>query len=114
VFLLFGVTQHGTHFFGLLGLNPFILKHNGLRPGWPDLAQFLTLVASVAACCLVLALLESGSLPRATLGKVILSVTTTFTESRTLGTGRHSAKTVLPSAVALALGKEASFTECLL
>jgi hypothetical protein len=30
------------------------------------------------------------------LGKVLLSVTTTFTESRTLGIGKHSAKTSLP------------------
>jgi hypothetical protein len=32
------------------------------------------------------------------LGKVSLSVTTTFAESGTLGTGRHSANTTLPSA----------------
>jgi hypothetical protein len=32
------------------------------------------------------------------LGKVLLSVMTMFTESRTLGIGRHSAKTALPSA----------------
>jgi hypothetical protein len=32
------------------------------------------------------------------LGKVLFSVTIAFTESRTLGTERHSAKTVLPSA----------------
>jgi hypothetical protein len=42
--------------------------------------------------------LESGSLPSAALGEVLLSVKTTFTESRTLGTSRHSAKTALPSA----------------
>jgi hypothetical protein len=38
------------------------------------------------------------SFPSAALDKVLLSVTTTFTESRTLGTGKHSAKTSLPSA----------------
>jgi hypothetical protein len=38
------------------------------------------------------------------LGKVLLSVTTTFTESRTLSIGRHSAKTALPSAKHTAKG----------
>jgi hypothetical protein len=38
------------------------------------------------------------ALPSAALGKVLLSATTTFTETRTLGTGRHSTKKVLPSA----------------
>jgi hypothetical protein len=38
------------------------------------------------------------SLPRAVLGKVLLSVMTTFTESRNLGIERHSAKISLPSA----------------
>jgi hypothetical protein len=38
------------------------------------------------------------SLPSAVLSNVLLSVTTTFTESRTLDTGRHSAKSALPSA----------------
>jgi hypothetical protein len=38
------------------------------------------------------------SLSSVTLGKVLLSVTTTFTESRTLGTRRHLAKTTLSSA----------------
>jgi hypothetical protein len=38
-----------------------------------------------------------GALPSAALGKVLLSVTTTFIESRTLGTGKHSAKTSLLS-----------------
>jgi hypothetical protein len=37
------------------------------------------------------------ALPRAALGKVRLSVTSLFTEYRTLGTGPHSAKTCLPS-----------------
>jgi hypothetical protein len=32
------------------------------------------------------------------LGKVIFSVTTTFVKSKTLDTGRHSAKKALPSA----------------
>ena len=38
------------------------------------------------------------SLPCAALGKVLLSVTTTFTESKTPGTEKHSAKTPLSSA----------------
>jgi hypothetical protein len=37
------------------------------------------------------------ALPRAALGKAWLSVTSLFTECRTLGTGPHSAKTCLPS-----------------
>jgi hypothetical protein len=37
-------------------------------------------------------------LPRAALGKVLHSVTSSFTECRTLGTEIHSAKTSLPSA----------------
>jgi hypothetical protein len=37
------------------------------------------------------------ALSRAALGKVRLSVTSLFTECRTLGTGPHSAKTCLPS-----------------
>jgi hypothetical protein len=37
------------------------------------------------------------ALPRAALGKVRLSVTSLFTECRTLVTGPHSAKTCLPS-----------------
>jgi hypothetical protein len=37
------------------------------------------------------------ALPRAALGKARLSVTSLFTECRTLGTGPHSAKTCLPS-----------------
>jgi hypothetical protein len=36
--------------------------------------------------------LVKQSLSRATLGQVLISVTTTFTDSRTLGTGKHSAK----------------------
>jgi hypothetical protein len=47
------------------------------------------------------------SLPRATLGKVLHSVTRSFTECRTLGTEEHSANTSLPSA----LGKD-FFVEC--
>jgi hypothetical protein len=38
------------------------------------------------------------SLPSVALGKVLLSVTATFTKSRTLGTGKHSAKKSLLSA----------------
>jgi hypothetical protein len=50
-------------------------------------------------------------LPSAALGKVLLSVTNEFTESRTLGTKLHSAKISLPSAkhsAKAALGKELS------
>jgi hypothetical protein len=39
----------------------------------------------------------SASLPSAALGKVRLSATSFFIECWTLGTGRHSAKTRLPS-----------------
>jgi hypothetical protein len=41
-------------------------------------------------------------LPRATLGKVLLLVTSSFTECRTLGTETHSAKIDLPSGKHLA------------
>jgi hypothetical protein len=49
--------------------------------------------------CRVLFLGHSAnkSLSRATLGKVLLSVTSSFTEYRTLDTETHSAKTYLPS-----------------
>jgi hypothetical protein len=53
------------------------------------------------------------ALPRAALGKVRLSVTSLFTECRTLGTGPHSAKTCLPSvkhSAKKALGKGPSAT----
>jgi hypothetical protein len=57
------------------------------------------LFAKCLALCRVLFIgLSKAVLPRAALGKVLLSVTTMFTESRTLGTVRHSAKTSLPSA----------------
>jgi hypothetical protein len=51
------------------------------------------------------------ALPRAALGKVRLSVTSWFTECRTLGTGTHSTKTCLPSvkhSAKAALGKKPS------
>jgi hypothetical protein len=41
---------------------------------------------------------QKKSLPSTALDKVLLSVTTTFTENRTLGTEKHSAKSTLPSA----------------
>jgi hypothetical protein len=50
-------------------------------------------------------------LPRAALGKVLLSVTSLFIECRTLDTEIHSAKTSSPSdehSVKAALGKEPS------
>jgi hypothetical protein len=37
------------------------------------------------------------TLPSAALGKVLRSVKSLFTECRTLGTAKHSTKTVLPS-----------------
>jgi hypothetical protein len=52
-------------------------------------------------------------LPRAALGKVLHSVTISFTKCRTLGTELQSAKTTLPSAepsAKTALGKEPSAT----
>jgi hypothetical protein len=55
--------------------------------------------AECRSVCRVLFIGHSAkkSLPRATLGKVRLSVTGLFTERRTLDTGQHSAKTILPS-----------------
>jgi hypothetical protein len=50
-------------------------------------------------------------LPRGALGKVLLSLMSSFTESRTLGTETHSAKTYLPSgehSAKVALGKGSS------
>jgi hypothetical protein len=52
-------------------------------------------------------------LPRAALGKVLLSITRSFTECRTLGTEIHLATTSSPSAehsAKEALGKEPSAT----
>jgi hypothetical protein len=57
--------------------------------------------------------LSGNTLSSVVLGKIQLSVTNTFTESRTLGTEIHSAKTSLPSAKHSAkatLGKEPSTT----
>jgi hypothetical protein len=48
------------------------------------------------------------TLPSAALGKVLRSVKSLFTECRTLGTAKHSAKTALPSvkhSSKMALGK---------
>jgi hypothetical protein len=48
------------------------------------------------------------TLPSAALGKVLRSVKSLFTECRTLGTAKHSAKTALPSgkhSAKTALGK---------
>jgi hypothetical protein len=60
----------------------------------------IRLFAECSTLCRVLSIGHSAkkSLLSAALGKVPLSVTTAFTESRTLGTGRHSAKTSLLSA----------------
>jgi hypothetical protein len=48
------------------------------------------------------------SLPSAALGKLLRSVNSLFTEGRTLGTAKHSAKTALPRvkhSTNMALGK---------
>jgi hypothetical protein len=58
-----------------------------------------------SALCRVLAALPSAfighsakpTLPSAALGKVLRSIKSLFTECRTLGTAKHSAKTALPS-----------------
>jgi uncharacterized lipoprotein YbaY len=66
--------------------------------------KFITTGIQVFAECLVLCRVlfvghsAKKPLPSAALGKVLLSVTTTFAESRTLGTGIYSAKISLPSA----------------
>jgi hypothetical protein len=56
------------------------------------------------ALCQVLFIGHSAkqSLPSVALGKVVLLVTTMFTVSRTLGTGKHSAKKSLSCAKLLA------------
>ena len=82
------------------------------------LAPFTTGIRAFAECrtlCRVPFLGHSAktALPRAALGKVRLSVTSLFTERRTLGTGPHSAKTCLPSvkhSAKVALGKGLSAT----
>jgi hypothetical protein len=55
--------------------------------------------AECSALCQVFFVGHSAKKPlsSAALGKVLLSVTTMFAESRTLGTGKHSAKISLPS-----------------
>jgi hypothetical protein len=65
----------------------------------PGLTTRIRLFAECSALCRVLSIGHSAkkSLSSAALGKVPLSVTTAFTESRTLDTGRYSAKTTLPS-----------------
>jgi hypothetical protein len=66
--------------------------------------------AECQALCRVLFIGHSANKPllRAALGKVLLSVKSSFTECGTLGTETHSAKTYLPSgkhSAKVALGK---------
>jgi hypothetical protein len=76
-------------------------EEQSLDAGWSHGAQYQN-----PSLCRVLSPFPSvfvmhsakTSLPSAALSKVLLSVTTAFTESRTLGTRRHLAKTALPSA----------------
>jgi hypothetical protein len=66
----------------------------------PAITTGIRVFAECSALCRVFFVGHSAkkSLPRAALGKVLLSVTTAFAESRTLTTGIHSAKISLPSA----------------
>jgi hypothetical protein len=66
---------------------------------WPALLHLLGLSLS-ESCSLPIAFCRalSKEVFSATHGKVLLMVTTMFTESRTVGTRRHLAKTSLPSA----------------
>jgi hypothetical protein len=84
----------------LFGHNP---RHVGSTTG-------IWAFAECQALCRVLFLGHSAKkpLPRAALSKVLLSVTSSFTECRTLGTETHSVKTYLPSgehSAKVALGK---------
>jgi hypothetical protein len=70
----------------------------------------IRLFAECRRLCRVLFIGHSAkpTLPSAALGKVLRSVKSLFTECRTLGTAKHSAKTVLPSvkhSTNMALGK---------
>jgi hypothetical protein len=71
-----------------LGNRSHIYAHSKITTG-------IWLFAKCLALCPVLSV---GSLPSAALGKVLLSVTSTFTESRTLGTEIHSANKSLLNA----------------
>jgi hypothetical protein len=69
-----------------------VVEGGGERRGWST-----TEIQAFAECqelCRVLFVGHSAKqpLPRAALGKVLLSVTSSFTECRTLGTEIHSAK----------------------
>jgi hypothetical protein len=64
--------------------------------------MFTTGIRLFAECSWLFRVLFVGhsakqSFSSAPLGKILLSVTNMFTESRTLGIDRHSAKTSLPS-----------------
>jgi hypothetical protein len=77
------------------------------------LSRITTGIRAFAECrrlCRVLFIGHSAkkTLPSAALGKVLRSVKSLFTECRTLGTAKHSAKTALPSvkhSANMALGK---------
>jgi hypothetical protein len=81
-----------------ISVKPFMLT-TGIR-----------LFAECRRLCRVLFIGHSAkpSLPRAALGKLLRSVNSLFTDCRTLGTAKHSAKTALPSvkhSANMALGK---------
>jgi hypothetical protein len=106
------------------GLRLFLLFTTGIR-GFAEFPLFTTGIRGFTECrllCRVSFITHSAkkSLPRAALGKVWLSVKSLFTECRTLGTERHSAKrqrwrsakgwrpSVFAESRGLALGKESS------
>jgi hypothetical protein len=82
----------------------------GHNNGASDNTTGIQLFAECRRLCRVLFIGHSAkpSLPSAALGKVLRSVNSLFTECRTLGTSKHSAKTALPSvkhSANMALGK---------
>jgi hypothetical protein len=83
---------------GLLGLRILELEEEACMLG--TFTTGIWLFAESSALCQVLSIGHSAkkSLSSAALGKVLLSITTTFTESRTLSTEIHPAKKSLPSA----------------
>jgi hypothetical protein len=78
-----------------------------------DILSITTGIRAFAECQTLYRVLFLGHsakkpLPRAAFDKVLLSVTSSFTKCRTLGTETHSAKTYLPSdehSAKMALGK---------
>jgi hypothetical protein len=76
-----------------------ICEYDGIHEAW---YHFTTGIRGFAECCILCRVPSVGhsakkDLPSVALGKVRLSAKSPFTESWTLGTGRHSAKTSLPS-----------------